>query len=308
MIFAALWISIAALSAPADEKPISSTTIEGHSLSIQSVESAPSRIGVDGNPGKDLTIGFAASPNDAAKSYGYEIGQRFVARDADGKEIPLGRVNSRSRSGAFFRLAGYPVVKSERLSPFGDSMTIQMPLLKGDLSSIATLEGDLFVSEVELLEFTFNRNELNPNVVKTAGGGEAKLFLYDETERGVEVGFKLRLPIRSRAESLAGSSFGFGNEQYLLFATEAGRKTSLNSRGGSGSGTGGDASGDFRLRMTREFHLAGVSPQLEAVHLVIPQIEYPQRLKFQLKDVPAPAPAAKPMIRPPLKTKAKGIG
>ena len=84
MICTAMWIATVALSAPADEKPISSTTIEGHSISIQSVGSAPSRVGADGNPGKELTIGFAAEPKDAAKSYGYEIGQRFVSESIIG--------------------------------------------------------------------------------------------------------------------------------------------------------------------------------------------------------------------------------
>ena len=182
-------------------------------------------------------------------------------------------------------------------------MTVQVPLLKGDVSTIATLEGDFYVSEVELLEFAFQRNELNPNVVKTAGGAEAKLFLFDQNDRGVDVGFKLRLPIRSRAESLVGSSFNSFNEQLLLFATEAGRKTSLNSRAGSRSGGGGEATEDPRYRMTQEFQLVNFGPNVEALHLVIPQIEYPRRVKFQFKNVPAPAPAA----RPPIRAKQKGL-
>lgn len=295
------YLCAAAVLLAADEKPVS-VALDGHTLSIQHVDATMTRAG----SGQELKIEFAAEPKDATKSFAYEVGQRFVAKDAEGKDIPVGMVQSMGRSRAVFRLSGYPKETAGRISPFGDALTIRLPLLKSNVATIASLEGDLFVSDVELLEFTFARKELNPNVVKTAGGGEAKLYLFDEQERGVEVGFKLRLPLRSQAESLGGRNFGM--EQILLFAREGGRKTALPSRGMSGSGNGSmQGSTDFRSRYACDFHLASLSPSLESLHLVIPQIEYPRRLKFELKNVPVPAPAAMPPGRPPVRTKAKGV-
>ena len=155
------------------------------------------------------------------------------------------------------------------------------------MTSIATLEGDLFVSDVELIEFTYGKEELDPNITKKTKGAEAKLFLYDEGPRGVEIGFKLRLPIRSRAEALTGG-MGIRQDHVLLFATDGGRKWALTSNGRSGGGIGGDDD-DLRTRTERQFHAVHLDRRPEALHLVIPIVEYPRRLTFRLKDVALPA-------------------
>jgi len=297
MSFAITPIVVALLAAfDGDGRP--TTSVDGHKLRAEKVST--SQFNKNERPVKNVSITFAVEPKDAAKSFAYELGQRFVARDAAGKEIPLGRVRSSMRSEPEFRLAGYPTsIKSDRLTHFRDSMTVTIPLLKADVTSLATLEGDLFVSDVELLEFTFDKNELNPNTVKKSKEAEAKLFLFDEGQRGVDIGFKLSLPIRSRPEALTGGHGGIGSEQCLLYATEAGRKSRLATSGFSASGGRSGSEDDARVRSEREFHRVELNGKLDALHLVIPQIESPRRFPFQLKDVPVPAPPERPA--PPVK-------
>jgi hypothetical protein len=151
-----------------------------------------------------------------------------------------------------FRLAGYPsAAKTDRSFRMRDSMTVTIPLLKGDVTSIATLEGDLFVSDVELLEFTFDKKDLTPNTIKKAGSAEVKLFLFDEGRRGVDIGFKMRLPVRSHAEALGGSR-SFNQQHFLLFVTQEGRKSLLHLSGSGGGGSAGTED-DPRAHLDREF-------------------------------------------------------
>jgi hypothetical protein len=169
-----------------------------------------------------------------------------------------------------------------------DPMTITIPLMNPDVTSIATLEGDLFVSDVEALEFTFNKNELNTNTIKTSGAAEVKLFLFDEGRRRVDIGFKMRLPVRSRAEALAGG-YGSHREHFLLFVTQGGRKSMLHPSGSGGGGNPGTED-DPRVHLDREFQVGEFGGTPDALHLVIPHVEPPRRHVFHLKDVPVPPP------------------
>ena len=293
-----------ALLVAADDKDHPSTTIEGHTLRVDGVSVMGGGFVPPGQQGralKSVSITFAAEPKDAGKSYAYEIGQRFVARDAAGKEIPMGPVRGSGMREPSFRLAGYPAKKDDPVFAFRDAMTTTLPLQDVGVASLATLEGDLFVSEVETLEFTFAGKELDPNCVKTANGAEAKLVMFDEIEHGFNIGFKLKVPVRSYPDALlGGGGRGFVLEPCLLFATDGGRKFPLRTSGSSTGGGGGASSNDSRQRLNRDFHAVGLDRRPEALHLLILHLEPPRRLPFQLKDVPIPA-AAPPRQVPPRK-------
>jgi len=291
---ALLSASIGAALAFEDATP-SSAIVDGHTLRVESVSTVVTQPAQEGRlASKTASITFAVDPKDVAKSFAYEIGQRFVARDAAGKEIAVGQVHGQSSREPSFRLAGYPQPPTDGpFSSFRGSLKVALPLLDAGVKSIATLEGDVFVSDVELFEFTFTKDELDPNITKKFNGAEAKLFLYDEVERGVEIGFKIALPVRSRARALTGE--GLSNDHFLLFATQEGRKVSLAPHGSSGGGNGYNF-GEPRYRTVREFSLGRMDRKPDALHLVIPQIEYPRRHVFRIKDVPIPPPM--PIQRP----------
>jgi len=275
-----------------DEKNRSSTTVEGHALRIDNIavigEIVPA--GRQGPAVKHVSITFAAEPKDPSKSYAYEIGRRFVARDAAGKEIRLGPIHGVGGREPSFRVAGFPPKKDDPFRGFHAAITVSLRLQDPAVTMIATLEGDLFVSEVETLEFTFAGKELDPNCTKTVRATEAKLVMFDETPRGFDVAFKLKLPVRSSPEALGGGARGLASQICLLYATDGGRKFPLTNMGSSmgGGSTRGD---DPRQRYEREFHNVGLDRRPEALHLVLPNVELPRRHVFHLKDVPIPAPA-----------------
>jgi hypothetical protein len=284
-------MTIASIAAFAATFWSADAVVDGHKLRIEKT-STLGRFEQKGRTVSHLSVTFAVDPKDPKKSFAYEIGQRFVARDVAGKEIPLGRVQSSGFREPAFRIAGYPSApKTDPPFHMRDSMTVTIPLLNADVTSIAVLEGDLFVSDVETLEFTFDKNELTTNAIKKSGAAEVKLFLFDEGRRGVDIGFKMRLPVRSRADALAGGR-GMRSEHFLLFATHEGRKSMLHMSGGGGGG-GAGTEDDPRVLLDREFHAVELGGTPDALHLVIPHVESPRRHVFHLKDVPVPPPPPK---------------
>src|SRR5262245_32822221 len=144
-----LLVAAAMLNADGNDGP--SVELDGHTLKVESTTTA-------GQTSKFLTITFTVDPKDSRKSVAYEIGQRFVARDAAGKEIPL-EPSPHIVFEPAFRLAGYPAppksaaIQLDRPSQTPNPLRTVIPHLSNQVDKIATLEGDLFVSEVELLEF-----------------------------------------------------------------------------------------------------------------------------------------------------------
>lgn len=293
MTFLSWAAASAALLASADENRTPTAELNGHTLRVERTTTAPWQR-ENGQIARSLTITFAVEPKDARKSYAYEIGQCFRARDAKGNEIPLDHTQIVGFEPAF-RLAGFPPApKANGPNVARDALTTSIPVASAEVDQIATLEGDLFVSDVELLEFKFTRNELDPNFVKYNGAVEAKLYLYDEQRRGVDVGFKFRWPERSYSRVLAGAG-NPARDHVLLFADHGGVLTRLTAPG-SGNGDLIEIGNGRRIRVFREFHRVELDRKPDALHVVLPRIEYPRRLPFVVKDVPVPAPV-QPGIR-----------
>jgi len=277
---------IAALSW-ADGDGLPSIALDGHTLRVEHVSASRAWDRGDGRLVRNVAIAFAVDSKNASKSYAFEIGSRIVARDAAGQEIPLGRSFAGGREPAL-RLAGYSkVARPGQPGSMPDSLTATIPLFKTDAAEIATLEGDLFVSDVEVAEFTFPKSEWTPNVVKKVGSAAAKLYMFDERERGVDIGFKLDLPVRGRAESLIGNSAP--RERPLLFADSGGRKSLLFAPGSGGHGGGEELGESGRVRVVRQFLGVVLPANPDSLHLVVPVIEYPRRFPFRLGPLTIPA-------------------
>jgi hypothetical protein len=287
----ATWAGVVFALAVADEKPRPSVFVDGHKISIDNTSTTGLQDAKDGRPSKTVSFAIGLQPKDAAKSYAFEVGQRLIARDAAGNEIAIGRANSFGGREPTFLMAGYPITaEGERYGPPKISYS-----MRADATTIAAIEGDLFVSEIEVLDFTFSKEELNPNVTKKSGEAEARLILFDaDAVHGADIGFKFRLPIRNHADSLAG---GRTRDRFFLYASEAGRKFPLYGGGQGGGGSLRGGNDNPRIRTTHwEFHGIKLDRRPDALHLVIPLVEYPRRHTFRIKDVPIPPPL--PIKRP----------
>src|SRR6476619_3477570 len=85
-------VAITAFLGADDARP-QTAEVDGHVVQVERVTTASPSI-QNGKPIKHLCATSAVDPKDAKKSFAYETGHRFVARDAAGKAIPLGRVSS----------------------------------------------------------------------------------------------------------------------------------------------------------------------------------------------------------------------
>ena len=267
------------------------TTVDGHTLQITRVDSKMGARGRKRRQVTNLTITFTVETKDPSKSFAFEIGRRFVARSADGKSISLGALPASVYHEPAYSIAEFPAEKSDaktdgRNPRFRAPMTTTLTVLDTDVTNIATLDGDLLVSEAELLEFAFTRDELNPNTVKKSGNAEAKLFLFDVGEHGADIGFKLKLPVPSRSTKPVGVA-AFGSERILLGTTDAGRKKRLSAMLGLVLPLGRIA-GDSRERIQFETQISDFPRKPDVLHLFIPQPSSARRHVFRLKDVPIP--------------------
>ena len=130
LAFHALSVAIL-LSAGEDGRP--SAVVDGHQIRVETITTSPFMM--KDRQVRHVSISFAVEPKDAGKSFAYELGQRFVAFDAAGKEIPLGRAQSSfmMRGEPEFRLAGYPTAANPaRAAPFRDSMSVTIPSAPSD--------------------------------------------------------------------------------------------------------------------------------------------------------------------------------
>jgi len=272
--------------------------VEGFTLRHESAKTESSNQ-YPGRTVSNILLSFAVEPKDRTKSYAFEIGQRFVARDRTGSEVRLGRVYPLGGRETAFQLAGYPPTDDpERSFVFRSTLIFTLPVLDANPTSIQVLEGDLYVFDVSPLEFVFKRADLVPNTVKTTGAAEARLFLYDEGERGAEIGFKLKLPVRSRASALGGG--GFIRDQFLLFGKIGERMTRLPASYNGGLPRGGAVvQDDIRDQVELNFNSFKFERRPEEIRLVVPQMEYPRRLPFRLSGITIPERPAPPRQKRP---------
>ena len=289
MIIIGVSMTAVALLLGADDHP--TTTVDGHTLQITRVDSKMGTRGRKRRQVTNLIITFAVETKDPSKSFAFELGRRFVARSADGKSIPLGTLPASVSHEPAYTIAEFPAEKSDvktdgRNLRFRAPMTTILTVLDSDVTNIATLDGDLLVSEAEFLEFAFSKEELNPNTVKKSGNAEAKLFLFDVGEHGADIGFKLKLPVPSRSTKPVAVPV-FGSERILLGTTDAGRKKRLSATQGLVLPLG-RISGDLRERLQYETQISDFPRNPDVLHLFIPQPAPARRHVFRLKDVPIP--------------------
>lgn len=287
-------LALLAVAAVSFEPP--SVEVDGFTLRFESSKVEASSQ-YPGRKVSNVLLSFEVDPKDRTKSYAFEIGQRFVARDQAGSEIRVGRYYPLGGRETAFRLAGYPPTDDpERSFVFRNTLIFTLPVLDASPSTIQTLEGDLFVFDVSPLTFIFKSDDLVPNTVKTAEGAEARLFLFDQGERGAEVGFKLKLPIRSRASALGGG--GFIHDQYLLFGKFGDRMTRLTSNYNGGFPKGGAVvQDDNRDQVELVFNFVKFDRKPDELRLVLPRLEYPRRLPFRLSGLKIPEHSSEPPKR-----------